>query len=126
MLPVFDLYVLEGRFTRVKCASLCRGESLCQTYFYNSDDKQCSLYNYPLLENTPVYANPGVSVYETVGKLPKWYNLTLFSLNQKRQQRHVEVFVEIIKIPVFKLCFASMFILRVISYLSLTYFHHLR
>lgn len=73
VLPVSDLDVLDGRFTRVKCASLCREESLCQTFFYKSYDKQCSLYNYPLLENTPVYANTGVAVYETIGNLPKCY-----------------------------------------------------
>uniref|UniRef100_A0A8W8NER6 Apple domain-containing protein n=1 Tax=Magallana gigas TaxID=29159 RepID=A0A8W8NER6_MAGGI len=67
VLPVSDLDVLNGRFTRVNCASLCREETLCQTFFYQSDDKQCSLYNYPLLENTPVYANSGVAVYETIG-----------------------------------------------------------
>lgn len=67
VLPVSDLDVLDGRFTRVKCASLCREATLCQTFFYKSDDKQCSLYNYPLLENTPVYANTGVAVYETIG-----------------------------------------------------------
>lgn len=73
VLPVSDLDVLDGRFTRVKCSSLCREATSCQTFFYKSDDKQCSLYNYPLLENTPVYANTGVAVYETIGKLPKCY-----------------------------------------------------
>lgn len=47
------------------------------------------------------------------------------SFNKKHQQRHAEDFVEIIKIPVFKPCFATMFIMRVILYLSPTYFHKL-
>lgn len=67
VLPVSDLDVLDGRFTRVKCASRCREATSCQTFFYKSDDKQCSFYNYPFLENTPVYTNTGVAVYEMIG-----------------------------------------------------------
>lgn len=59
VLPTSDLHVLEGDLSLIRCASRCREECSCQTYFYKSDDNWCSLYKYPLLENTPVSHNLG-------------------------------------------------------------------
>lgn len=69
VLPTSDLHVLEEELSLIRCTSHCREECACQTYFYKSEDKWCSLYKYPLLENTSVSHYNGVAVYEMIGML---------------------------------------------------------
>lgn len=71
VLPTSDLHVLEEELSLIRCASHCLEECACQTYFYKSEDKWCSLFKYPLLENTSVSHNNGVAVYEMIGMLLK-------------------------------------------------------
>lgn len=68
-IPSSDLAVVDGKLSRIECTLLCGYEMACQTFFYKPNDRSCSIYKYPLLNNTPVSIESGVEVFEIKGKL---------------------------------------------------------
>lgn len=69
VIPSSDLAVVDGKLSRIECTLLCGYEMACQTFFYKPNDRSCSIYKYPLLNNTPVNLESGVEVFEIKGKL---------------------------------------------------------